>query len=49
MADLVDVESGQKLRPRRALFRQPLAPQWQLEDGQVVKRCEGERQAGKLL
>jgi hypothetical protein len=30
---------------RRALFRQPLALQW-LEDGQLVKRREGERQAG---
>jgi hypothetical protein len=31
---------------RRALFRQPLALQW-LEDGQLVKRREGERQAGR--
>jgi hypothetical protein len=31
---------------RRALFRQPVALQW-LEDGQLVKRREGERQAGK--
>jgi hypothetical protein len=30
---------------RRALFRQPLALQW-LEDGQLKKRKEGERQAG---
>ncbi len=33
-------------RTRRALFRQPLALQW-LEDGQLVKRREGERQAGR--
>lgn len=30
----------------RALFRQPLALQW-FEDGELVKRKEGERQAGK--
>jgi len=35
-----------KVQAPRALFRQPLALQW-FEDGELMKRKEGERQAGK--
>jgi hypothetical protein len=47
MASIVAIASqgsGKSEKPR-ALFRQPLALQWQ-EDGQLKKRAEGERQAG---
>ena len=43
MAEVVQL---QKVQTPRALFRQPLALQW-YQDGELVKRKENERQAGK--
>jgi hypothetical protein len=45
MPSITNVNSPKTETARRALFRQPLALQW-LENGQLVKRQEGERQAG---
>ncbi len=44
MAEVVHI---QKQPNPRALFRQPLALQW-FQDGELVKRKEDERQAGRL-
>jgi hypothetical protein len=46
MPSITNIDSTKTETTRRALFRQPLALQW-LEDGQLVKRQEGERQAGR--
>jgi len=43
MAEVVNLQKSQN---PRALFRQPLALQW-FDDGELVKRREDERQAGK--
>ncbi|KAK9357385.1 bacterial low temperature requirement A protein-domain-containing protein, partial [Lipomyces starkeyi] len=47
MAAIAKVDSTELISTQRALFRQPLALQW-LEDGKLMKRSEGERQAGKF-
>jgi hypothetical protein len=41
----ISSQGSEKVHKPRALFRQPLALQWQ-EDGHLKKRAEGERQAG---
>jgi hypothetical protein len=43
----ISFQAGEQKQNPRALFRQPLALQWQ-EDGHLKKRAEGERQAGSF-
>lgn len=45
MAEAVQL---QKVKTPRALLRQPLALQW-FQDGELVKRKETERQAGRQV
>jgi hypothetical protein len=46
MSGISGLESNELQLSPRYLIRQPIALQW-FEDGKLVKRCEGERQAGK--
>jgi hypothetical protein len=46
MASIVGIDAREHQPSPRYLFRQPVALQW-FENGKLMKRQEGERQAGK--